>query len=167
MNFEKKIVKETLKTCLASWKMMEEAGVPVPAHLVWATVLRYKYYKIVCSSVLGDEHKTTLYRREVINATAKKGAKKMYKLEHLSKGGIGGEPIVVVGSENGVTRFCPMGVEPTFYQIKLEITPVHFKFVGIGNTLEECFAISDTITPSAVGIIPSVKSAMHYQRKMD
>lgn len=156
----------TIKTCLASWKMMQEAGVTVPADLLWAEVGRFKHYKTVCSSVLGNDHKTVI-RDMIIPAntyTTKKGVEKTTPEQRV--------PAHYTQSGQYLGRVSALGAEPTFYQVRIEITPAHFKVVTgfrgvtqIGATLEECFKVLDPGCRTAPTVAPAIKDITATERK--
>lgn len=124
-----------LKTTLTSWKMMEDAGLPMEPiiPLVWAEATRIRRYREVESSTIGLMSKIGEMVIPAKTYTTKKGVEKTTPEQrvpaHYSQGG------------KYLGRVSDLGTEPISYRIDLQITPKHFKFIGIGETIEGCFEL--------------------------
>lgn len=129
---------KALKNLLKSWKEIEDyidSDEPIVEPMAWETVQDHPHWKVIDSEVLDMYSKIGVLVIAEKTYTTKKGITKTTPEQTV--------PAHYTQKGQYLGRVSDMGTEPVVYPIAISITPRHFKYVGVGKTLEDCFELKD------------------------
>jgi hypothetical protein len=128
-NYWERGFQTTRRHLLESWALITDAAGLEPR--VWKFVDDQPHYKAVSSGMIGVYSVIKPMTVEGRTYTNKKGITKTSSDEtfpaHFTEGG------------TYIGRVSALGEEPIPYPIDVRITPHHFRFAGVGQSIAECF----------------------------
>jgi hypothetical protein len=141
---------------LKSWKMIENKE--EVAKLAWETVGHYAHYRAIESSRLGFLSKIGEMIIPEKTYTNKKGITKTTPEQVV--------PAHYTHDGRYIGRVAILGEKPISYPMQLQITPEHFDFIEVGETLEGCFQLKDKVWDGCnVKVKDASKADLKAERK--
>ena len=127
--------KKSLTIHLRAWKMIEDKE--EVSKLAWETVGHYAHYLTIDSSRLGFFSKIGEMTIPEKTYTNKKGITKTTPQQII--------PAHYTNEGHYIGRVSMLGNEPISYRMELQITPQHFDFIEVGETLESSFQLKNGV----------------------
>lgn len=135
--------KKTVPTLLKSWKAICDVSGddthPEVEEMVWETIKGYTHYQTVDSEKIGI---LSTIGEMTIPASTYKNKKGEVKTTPEQK-----VPAHYTYYGDYLGRVSALGNQPISYKMRVQITPIHFEFARVGNTLESCFQLKADLPP--------------------